>query len=165
MDLELDYNIAYDGTLCTTDLTELFALNLAIPGKKWYFFDFLQIRDESINALVTVSKRLEAAGVKVSHVGTGSTPSCSHDTPLMQHLTEIHPGNYVFYDVQQLDLGSCGESDIAGKVLTRVIGQSRRTNEILVDCGFTGLTKQGFEAQGGSFAKIEVRNYLARNMC
>ena len=125
-----------------------------------FFFDFLQIRDDSINALVTVSKRLEAAGVKVSHVGTGSTPSCSHDTPIMKHLTEIHPGNYVFYDVQQLDLGSCGESDIAGKVLTRVIGQSRRTNEILVDCGFTGLTKQGFEAQGGSFAKIEVRTVI-----
>lgn len=107
--------------------------------------------------LLDVSNRLEAAiGVKVANVGTGSTPSCSHTTPLMERLTEIHPGNYVFYDAQQMLLQSCEESDIAGKVLTRVIGGSRRRNEILVDCGFTGLTKQGFEAQG-SFALIEVR--------
>lgn len=27
----------------------------------------------------------------------GSTPSCSHPVPEMAELTEVHPGNYIFY--------------------------------------------------------------------
>ena len=60
--------------------------------------------------------------MKCIDVGIGSTPSCSHPTPALSALSEIHPGNYVFYDAMQMELGSCKESDIAGTVLTRIIG-------------------------------------------
>lgn len=95
-------------------------------------------------------------GIKFKNVGIGSTPSCSHDSTLYAQLSEIHPGNYVFYDAQQVKLGSCGINDVAGKVLTRVIGHSVRRNQLLVDCGFSALTKQGFQELERSFAIIEV---------
>ena len=73
----------------------------------------------------------------------------------MANLTEIHPGAYVFYDAQQTLLGSCTLDDIAGYVMTRILAHFPQQNRLLVDCGFTALTKQGFEALEGSFALIK----------
>ncbi|TRY73948.1 hypothetical protein TCAL_15709 [Tigriopus californicus] len=112
-------------------------------------------RDETIKMLIGVSKRMSEHGIKFDNIGIGSTPSCSHDSALYAQISEIHPGNYVFYDAQQEKLGSCGMGDVAGKVLTRVIGHSVRRNQLLVDCGFSALTKQGFQELDQSFARVE----------
>ena len=49
---------------------------------------------------------MKAAGIEVTNVGTGSTPCCSHSgAAAMKQLTEIHPGNYVLYDTQQMAVG------------------------------------------------------------
>ena len=37
--------------------------------------------------------------------------------------------------------------DVAGKVITRILGHYPKRNQMLVDCGFTGLTKQGKGSQ------------------
>lgn len=54
--------------------------------------------------------QLRSAGVSVRHVGTGSTPCCSHQGDSWSELTEMHPGNYVFYDNQQRMVRSQGKS-------------------------------------------------------
>ena len=39
-------------------------------------------------------------------IAVGSTPTCS----ILPHLNDvdaIHPGNYLYYDMMQADLGSC----------------------------------------------------------
>jgi len=41
--------------------------------------------------------RVREAGVKCPSVGLGSTPTASQLSPLMKDVTELHPGNYVFY--------------------------------------------------------------------
>ncbi|KAG7163256.1 D-serine dehydratase-like [Homarus americanus] len=88
--------------------------------------------------------RLKQRGVTCTTVGTGSTPSCRQPSDNMKNLTEIHPGNYTFLDVQQWSLGSCSQEDIACCVATRVIGHYPHRNQMLIDCGFVGLTKQGY---------------------
>ena len=62
-----------------------------------------QARDESIKKLDQVAQSLKDQGLEVKHQGIGSTPSCSQNVEGMdfKSLTEIHPGNYVFYDLQQ----------------------------------------------------------------
>ena len=60
-----------------------------------------QIRDETIEILNDLASKLKDLGVEVRNWGIGSTPSCSHEGDEMKRLTEIHPGNYVFYDLQQ----------------------------------------------------------------
>ena len=94
---------------------------------------------EAILGLVT---RLQQEGLECETWGIGSTPSCCSDSDMFSTMTEMHPGNYVMYDGQQVDLGSCSLDQVAGKVITRVLGQYPRRNQMLVDCGFTGLTKQ-----------------------
>ena len=47
---------------------------------------------------------LRNQGLQVNHQGIGSTPSCSQnvsENASYDTLTEIHPGNYVFYDQMQ----------------------------------------------------------------
>ncbi len=115
------------------------------------------MRDETIRSMVAVTDKIRAAGVEVRNVGTGSTPSCSHSSgAVFNVLTEIHPGNYVFYDAQQMALGSCAEADIAGRVMTRVVCHQPARGQLLVDCGFTALTMQGFQQQNGTYALIQV---------
>ena len=64
-------------------------------------------RDQSILRINEVAEVLKDKGVPVKHQGTGSTPSCSQDVsdnPAYNNLTEIHPGNYAFYDIQQREV-------------------------------------------------------------
>lgn len=102
-----------------------------------------QVREETIERLLHLVGRIKTRGVACPAVGIGSTPTCSHPSPSMRQLTELHPGNYIFYDVQQMTLGSCKEDEIACCVATRVIGHYPDRNQLLIDCGFTGLTQQG----------------------
>lgn len=106
------------------------------------------------------------------HASIGSTPSCSHPIPEMSQLTELHPGNYIFYgecpqhpaappcpstaptprlsaDLQQTQLGSCQPQDVAIRVLTRVIGHYEHRGQLLVDCGWTALSLHGAGAGRG----------------
>jgi len=106
-----------------------------------------KVRDSSMEAVVRLVERLKVEGLDCPTWGIGSTPSCSHRTDKFQAVTELHPGNYVFYDNQQLLLGSCAPADVAGKILTRVIGHYPRRGQMLVDCGFTAITKQGQGSQ------------------
>lgn len=106
-----------------------------------------RVRDNSVEMMVSLAGKLKEAGLECPHWGVGSTPSCSHASNRFENLTEIHPGNYVFYDNQQVGLGSCGLDDVAGKVLTRVLGHYPKRKQMLVDCGFTAITKQGIGSQ------------------
>uniref|UniRef100_A0A8B9KJR5 Zgc:162816 n=1 Tax=Astyanax mexicanus TaxID=7994 RepID=A0A8B9KJR5_ASTMX len=88
-------------------------------------------------------EKLKAIGIQGPKSSIGSTPSCSHPVPEMAMLSEVHPGNYVFYDVQQSLIGSCKLEDVAVRVLTRVIGHYPHRNQLLVDCGWTALSLDG----------------------
>ena len=56
-------------------------------------------------------------------------------------VTEMRPGVYMFGDLDQMFLGSCGRDDIAVSVLASVIGHNRRAGRILVDAGALALSK------------------------
>ena len=82
-------------------------------------------------------------------VSIGSTPSARHhyNTQGLSNV-EIHPGNYSLFDRQQLWTGACTESDVAGRVISRVIGSYEDRNTIMLDAGATALTKDE-TPQGG----------------
>ena len=88
-------------------------------------------------------------------VSVGSTASLfCHGKLNVPNNVELHPGNYVFYDRQQLYTGACAdESSIAGFVLARVIGHydDGVRDAIMIDAGATALTKEG-TPQGGMCA-------------
>ena len=105
--------------------------------------------------LLLLKNRIQESGVSFSLenlvVSVGSTPSARHhtsDASLPSKRVEIHPGNYTFFDRQQLWTGACVESDLAGRVLARVIGHYEDRNTIMLDAGATALTKDT-SPQGG----------------
>lgn len=109
------------------------------------FLDLLQGRLDSLEERDVLDSSLI--------VSIGSTPSARHhqgtlDLPSTTTL-EIHPGNYTFFDRQQLWTGACStEADVAGRVISRVIGHYPDRNTLMLDAGATALTKDN-SPQGG----------------
>jgi len=87
-------------------------------------------------------KKLILLGYPCPHVSIGSTPVCCHLPDNLKELgvTEIHPGNYVFYDLMQMDLGNCLVNDVGVSVLTTIISVYPDRNEFLVDAGSLALS-------------------------
>ena len=67
----------------------------------------------------------------------------------------MHPGNYFMYDWNQHLIGACREDDIAGSVLTRVVGTYPSKNKIQIDCGWTGVSAQGKEHNYGKVVSFD----------
>jgi D-serine deaminase-like pyridoxal phosphate-dependent protein len=80
---------------------------------------------------------------------TGDTPSCS----LAEYFTgidEIRPGNFVYYDLMQLRLGSCRFEQIAAAVVCPVVSVYPARNEALIYGGAVHLSKESIINADGS---------------
>jgi len=74
-------------------------------------------------------------------LSVGDTPSCS----LLDNyngVQEIRPGNFVYYDLMQLYIGSCTENQIATAVASPVIDKYPKRNELLIYGGAVHLSKE-----------------------
>jgi D-serine deaminase-like pyridoxal phosphate-dependent protein len=72
--------------------------------------------------LVMTADKLRADGIACPVVSVGSTPTAMI-SGAVPGVTEMRPGNYVFYDRMQVGLGSAQLSDCALTVLTTVISR------------------------------------------
>ncbi len=72
-------------------------------------------------------------------VSIGSTPTMMLSDKFADGITEIRPGNYVYFDYTQVALGSCLISDCALSVLSSVVG--KYADRIVIDAGATALSK------------------------
>ncbi|XP_050164128.1 D-threo-3-hydroxyaspartate dehydratase-like [Myiozetetes cayanensis] len=113
------------------------------------------IARDTTRAVLAFVTRLRQEGIPCPEATIGSTPSCSHPVPEMSQLTEVHPGNYLFYDLQQTQLGSCGPEEVAIRVLTRVVGHYPHRRQLLVDCGWAALSLHGRDQGPPGCAAIE----------
>lgn len=92
------------------------------------------------DVMAALAARLRGAGVAVPAVSVGATPSASCGAG-WEGITELHPGNYVLYDRQQVASGSCAVGDIACYVVGRVVSVCEERGEALIDVGATALHK------------------------
>ncbi len=79
--------------------------------------------------------------VPCDEVSVGSTPTLIHAPETLPGATEMRPGNYVFFDQMQVDLGNCQTDQVAATVLTSVIGVYPSQNRLVVDAGALALSK------------------------
>ncbi|KAM3838172.1 D-serine dehydratase-like [Diretmus argenteus] len=112
------------------------------------------VAQETTTFTLQFMEKLKAVGISCKS-SIGSTPSCSHPVKDMSQLSEVHPGNYTFYDMQQTVIGSCSLDDVAVRLLTRVIGHCPHRNQLLIDCGWTGLSLDGAGKLPTGYAMIE----------
>jgi D-serine deaminase-like pyridoxal phosphate-dependent protein len=80
---------------------------------------------------------LNESGFEVNVISVGSTPTVAYSSK-NPSVTEIRPGNYVFYDNIQYVLNSCDEKCWALAVLATVISQPE-PNRVVIDAGSKAL--------------------------
>jgi D-serine deaminase-like pyridoxal phosphate-dependent protein len=90
-------------------------------------------------------------------ISMGDTPSCSIATNF-KGVDEIRPGNFVFYDLTQHNLGVCKMDDIAVKMVCPVVSRHVSRNEIVVYCGAVHLSKDSIPNINGKnmFGRIVI---------
>jgi len=98
------------------------------------------IAGQERDVMVQFAARLRAAGIAVSEVSVGSTPTAMAADDLTG-ITEIRPGNYAFFDAFQVAIGSCRVDDVAFSVLATVIGRYDDRQELVVNAGALALSK------------------------
>jgi D-serine deaminase-like pyridoxal phosphate-dependent protein len=84
----------------------------------------------------TIRRHLEhwaAAGLSARIVSGGSTPT-AFNSHLMEGVTEIRPGTYVFNDANTLRGGHCALADCAARVVTTVVSNAV-ADQVVVDAG------------------------------
>ena len=88
--------------------------------------------------LVKLQEQAAAAGVHLEELSVGATPTARFSAQ-QPGVTELRPGNYVYYDRMQVGLGAAGWDDCALTVLARVVSRpdSRR---VILDSGSKTLT-------------------------
>lgn len=92
------------------------------------------------DAVVDAAERLREEGHEVETVSVGSTPTAIAAEDL-SGVTEMRPGNYVFFDLYQRGLGVCGIDEIAVAVLAQVIGHRDADGAPIVDAGSLALSE------------------------
>lgn len=91
----------------------------------------------------------------------GDTPSCSLCNNF-DGIDEIRPGNFVFYDLMQWKLQSCGLEDIALQMRCPLIS-IHQNNHAIIHCGAVHLSKESLEVEG--IGKVYGRVMLPGRAC
>lgn len=95
------------------------------------------IAKEEVNAVVKSAELCEGEGISIKHRSVGSTPTFEHAIKL-KGITEVRPGNAVFYDMVQVGLGVAKKEQCALKILTSVV--SKKENRFVIDAGSKTLS-------------------------
>lgn len=98
------------------------------------------VAEEERSKAVAAADILRSAGLSVSTVSIGSTPTISVVEDLTG-ITEVRPGNYALFDVFQASIGTCTQTDVALSVITEVIGNYQDRGWVLVDAGALAMSK------------------------
>ena len=99
--------------------------------------------------LTTLRDRLREKGVAIEEISVGATPTARFSAEL-EGITELRPGNYVYFDRMQVGIGAATWDDCALTVLARVVSRPA-ADRLILDAGSKTLTNdlvRGAPGQG-----------------
>lgn len=99
------------------------------------------VYQDSVEKLDHVRDILERKGFSGVEISIGDTPTCSIVEDFSD-VDEIRPGNFIFYDVMQMLIGSCRWDEIAVTVACPVVAKHEERNEIVIYGGAVHLSKE-----------------------
>jgi D-serine deaminase-like pyridoxal phosphate-dependent protein len=102
--------------------------------------EILRICSESTRMLQSLKKDF-AAGYPGMVISWGDTPSCWLAAEF-NAVDELRPGNFVFFDTMQLDLGVCTREQLALSVSASVVSLHPERGEVVVYAGAVHLSKE-----------------------
>lgn len=110
--------------------------------------DLRTVHGESLRRMRAARAALSERGFKGLEISVGDTPSCKA-LEEFDGVAEIRPGNFVFHDVMQLEIGSCGEEEIAAAVACPVVALHPKRNEAVIHGGAIHLSKECLKTRDG----------------
>lgn len=126
------------------------------------------VMDRNLRALDRLNSKYPEAAICL-----GDTPSCSLLTDL-NDVDELSPGNLIFYDLMQINIGSCGFNDIGLLVEAPVAQQKPETDQCIIHGGAVHFSKDRINynakvtfgqpvtvSKQGSIEKIEGTSLVA----
>jgi D-serine deaminase-like pyridoxal phosphate-dependent protein len=100
--------------------------------------DLAAIAQQEAATLAKLRERAAAAGIALEEVSVGATPTLRFSAG-RPGITELRPGNYVYFDRTQVALGAASLDDCALTVLATVVS-APAADRIILDCGSKTLT-------------------------
>jgi D-serine deaminase-like pyridoxal phosphate-dependent protein len=94
-------------------------------------------RDE-VQILIGLRDSAVKSGIQLDEISVGATPTLRYSAQ-QKGLTELRPGNYVYFDRTQVALGAATLADCALTVLATVVS-APAADRIILDCGSKTLT-------------------------
>ncbi|HTK28554.1 MAG TPA: alanine racemase [Vicinamibacterales bacterium] len=99
--------------------------------------DLQAIAHDEAATLASIQAAAKTAGIALEELSVGATPTLRYSAK--EHgLTELRPGNYVYFDRTQVALGAAALDDCALTVLSTVV--SKHPGRIILDAGSKTLT-------------------------
>ena len=95
------------------------------------------IARQEAETLADLRARAAASGIALDEFSVGATPTLRFSAG-QTGVTELRPGNYVYFDRTQVALGAATLDDCALTVLATVV--SKHPGRIILDCGSKTLT-------------------------
>jgi D-serine deaminase-like pyridoxal phosphate-dependent protein len=99
-----------------------------------------EVACEERNLMTALAAELRDHGLEVPEVSIGATPTMRAIDDLTG-VTEVRPGNYLFYDAFQAAIGSCELDEVAFSVLATVISVRHNEEHAVIDAGGLALSK------------------------
>lgn len=105
---------------------------------------------------VRAAERLRQAGLPCPVVSVGSTPTAL-SAQVLDDVSEVRAGVYVFFDLVMHNVGVCAMDEIALSVLTTVIGHQQEKGWVIVDAGWMAMSRdRGTHKQKHDFGYGQV---------
>ena len=96
------------------------------------------IARREVELLTTLAGQAARAGIALEEISVGATPTLRYSV-LQPGITELRPGNYVYFDRTQLALGAASLADCALTVVATVVSRPA-VDRLVLDCGSKTLT-------------------------
>ncbi|HQH14487.1 MAG TPA: alanine racemase [Bacteroidales bacterium] len=137
-------NLNFKGLLAHNGLTYLQSTPDAI----------CKVHDESLTKLKRLKDSLKKAGIN-PEISIGDTPAVSLCRNF-EDVDEIRPGNFVFYDLMQQELGVCRYDQIAVALACPIVAVHVERLEVVIWGGAAHLSKEALNDEGGGkvFGKV-----------
>ena len=103
---------------------------------------------------------LQENGISINSVSTGSSPTAPFSVQ-NKAVTEIRPGNYIFYDAMQTALGSATKEQCAIYVLATVTSQPA-PDRIVMDAGSKALNLDQTSGKSGHGLAVNINGKIIR---
>ncbi len=106
----------------------------------------LEVHEQTLTAMRGLRALLQPAVGKLE-LSVGDTPTCSI-AERFPGIDEIRPGNFVFYDLSQWQIGSCSASEIAVAMACPVVARHPERGQLVVHGGAVHFSKDSIELDG-----------------